>query len=427
MKSLLSLVFILQLISRILNTPDIDLPECKKLPKGCKLKQYFIGKTKTIGHFLVCHKLSQSSEFNEKMINDSRVCQFENTRFLFQLSKSEILDTQFDFEKVIEFSLNFLGNTYVLFTNLKGISLSYFQKNSKKFYDLIVLLVFYHSDIQFFIHGSKVNSCNGLALNNSISIFQYISPGKIRFIMENVKFKQPICPLVFKNTSFVYFIVTYQINTFYRTNKLSFAEHKSIDDIDLGIDVQKVYLDRSFNLDLDKTILNEEVFKSINSLYINGQLNSIQRGLLKSFKKLNFIELDALHWRRLVHKEGISWIQELNSDVRISYKSNYQVEGNQIGMHFIIILNNQPQNRIFYYYFHFDRFFPDEDFCIYKSFPFEQYILLKLSKARKQGNLTCTSFWLIQYLNWFPTEDEYENSIYKRLGKIIESNLIRLT
>ena len=53
-----------------------------------------------------------------------------------------------------------------------------------------------------------------------------------------------------------------------------------------------------------------------------------------------------------------------------------------------------------------DLAFPDEDFCVYKDFPFDKLVILmqicnsdELTELIKTEEFTCTYLWLIQYMD----------------------------
>lgn len=220
--------------------------------------------------------------------------------------------------------------------------------------------------------------------------------------MINIKFKHSICPLVFRNTSFQVFVLNDQIKTFYRQNLLQFSNlNKSLIDVDLGISINEAYFENFIGIDLDERFLNPQVFKSIVLLSLRDRLNSIQPELFRSFKNLKNVQLGAIIWKQFVHQQGISWIKELNSDVKIIYESNKQLANNSKERLILIGLIDFYGLGLYAKFSLFKDVFPEEDFCLYISFPFDQLIVLLLNQGVKQGKPTCTFLWVIQYLEWF--------------------------
>ena len=63
------------------------------------------------------------------------------------------------------------------------------------------------------------------------------------------------------------------------------------------VSLQLVY---SYDIDLDSTLLNKDVFQFIKTVYNEGQLKSIQNGVFESFSKLYLIAFDY-HIKKLVY------------------------------------------------------------------------------------------------------------------------------
>lgn len=399
--------------------------KCENVLNGCKIREYYFDQGKFILKYLICHKLSKSAGFGSEMIEDLGYCQFLETSFFFQLYHSEILDSRFDIIKIINFSRRIFDHRRIFITNLKGFALDYFQNNSHIIPNIenSFNLIAHSSKLQFFLNGSLVNGCHGLHLNNVNSIFQLI-PEKNRIFLRKPQLKHSICSIVFKNANFKLMLVSHQINTFYKKNVLSFDDHESFKHVDLGIRVNQVIFEKFINLDLDETVLNKQVFVSIYDLYLDGRLSTIQQGLLKSFKKLKRLELSVQHWKRFVHKQGIRWIEELNSDLIVNYEPNKMVDiKNKNIMYFELCLKNTREKGLYTDYFRYDSVFPNEDICLYKKFPFKQYIILIFNSELALGNMTCTYSWIIQYVEWFP-DSGFVIKTYKRMINSAKGKLI---
>lgn len=378
---------------------------CKKLPNGCRLKSYYYEQSSNLLSFMLCHRLSQSFDFDNKTMNEMKKCKKSYANLLFQLYPSQILDSRYDFKKSIEFSLSVLGRYHVMFTNLKGISLNYFNNHSQQVRNKPFYLIIYHSKFQFFLQNSPINRCNDLKKENVNSIFQITSPlYKNLLKLINVQFKNSLCPLLFRNASFEYYIVFYMMNTFYRKNQQSFSQLESNTNENLGIQISELYFEKILNLNVDETLINKHVFRSINSLSLIGDINSIQQDLLGFFKKLKRIHFAGFKWRDLVNKKnGINWIKNLNSDVEFSFNSKEKMPNHLKEKRIAILLNNYQEKNTFTDLSRGtpDAIFPEEDFCLYKSFPFNQLIILINYLILNKKYMSCTNAWLNQYLEWF--------------------------
>jgi len=187
------------------------------------------------------------------------------------------------------------------------------------------------------------------------------------------------------------------INTFYKKNILRFTNESKTQEFNSKIAI--IEFDKVEKIDIDSSILNELIFENINCLFISGEVLSIQKGLLRSFKKLNQLSLGPYYARKLFQR-GISWIHDLNSDIKIDIKNISEVSAARI-FYFEILTSfaetlghysdKSMQSTLYV--------FPDEDFCIYKDFPFDQLVILQFYHSDEHE--TCTFMWLIQYYKYY--------------------------
>ncbi len=197
---------------------------------------------------------------------------------------------------------------------------------------------------------------------------------------------------------------------FYKKNILQFTSDNCT--VDIGSNVYYVAFENAEKIDLNSSILNEHVFKNIGTLGLWGEFKAIQIGLLKSFKSIKNVVLDHLFSRQLFHRVGIQWIFDLNADVNLDGKNKSLYYSGMIWRspwsvtniwHYI---NNEEGLQHYFDQrlqltvpFFLDinmRIFPDEDFCLYVDFPFNQWISMEIMSPQK-NSLSCTYLWLRQY------------------------------
>ncbi|RNA41825.1 hypothetical protein BpHYR1_040018 [Brachionus plicatilis] len=112
---------------------------------------------------------------------------------------------------------------------------------------------------------------------------------------------------------------------------------------------------------------------------IFGEINSIQEDLLDHLPLLKFIILDGQNARKLFNKIGINWIKKLNKKIHIN-SLDYAKVYNQTNKIAYLMIYYKIQDYVTDYYeffepiFNLNNTFPDEDFCIYKDFPFDQLV-----------------------------------------------------
>jgi len=233
--------------------------------------------------------------------------------------------------------------------------------------------------MNFYKGDEKVKSCQDYDEKNISeinSIFQITNPTKnIRINLHNCEFKEKMCPIVFKNSDMDTLSLSNLANTFYKKKLFQFD---SLEFRDLGAKIRELELDNVLNIDLDASLLNPSVFEMTDSLFVYGSVNSVSNDLIKSLKNLKKIEFLVPYARKVFHKNGIDWIKEKNKDLNVNMSNFTEVEKN-IKKAFLISIS--------FYDFNYERIsivFPDEDFCIYKDFPFNQlvYFILFISTLR---------------------------------------------
>ena len=113
------------------------------------------------------------------------------------------------------------------------------------------------------------------------------------------------------------------------------------------------------------------------------------------------------YWRKLF-RNGIEWTYDLNSDIRVNLSDpdmiKKHVDDNlfiQIRAYFIEI---EYSEGIFPFYF------PNEDFCLYAKFPFEQMILVGLTIITEY-DWPCTLVWLLNVKHFMQIDNNTEESV----------------
>jgi len=147
-------------------------------------------------------------------------------------------------------------------------------------------------------------------------------------------------------------------------------------------------------------MLNPSVFRSLGDLTVWGFVNSISGNDINQIKSLRSIELENIYFKSLIHKNGINWIKEINSDLNVNLRM-----GNQKMLYLnhtfeIIILS---QSFLTFELFKIKYLFPVEDFCLYRDFPFNQLIILTTPNTNlnlvntNKLNKYCTYLFIVQY------------------------------
>jgi hypothetical protein len=221
-----------------------------------------------------------------------------------------------------------------------------------------------------------------------------------------------ICPLVFRNSNVGDFIVYNLIRSHLKTNVLKFLndETTTTKGVELNSNIGGLYLRQVENIDVDVSIVDEEVFKRIETLEIYGKINSFQVDLFEGrFKEVHNIRLFLKDPSDLFHRIGIDWIKHINSGVNVSLENRVQrhLSNDEEKLLCEIQINLISVDEFFENVF--EKFYPDTDFCVFSDFPFQQLVFIYswnffFLDANNQMHLTCTYLWLAQF---YPIYTEY--------------------
>ena len=341
---------------------------------------------------------------NEFMKNKSKKCFTESNNILFEWPKKTeliILDKSFNVSNLIVYSTYF-SSTVMHFLNLNGFEINLSERNgsimrTNRNVNEIACVV---CTMNFYTIGKLIKSCGDILESNStvMSIFQ-IDVKQI--VIDSSEFPNALCPLVFKNTNISALFMIGLVDSFYKRNALRFT-----DDVfnDLNSKIVNLFFEKAENINLDLKLLNPYVFKNVVWIRTRGAIKTIDKHIFSTFKDLMFIDFDPAYFRKMIHQNGIDWIKEINSNVTFNFSSK-------------TIINDFYRYKLRYIYIKYDGFiqhapfykvFPDEDFCVYKDFPFEQLVILmqycstnRLLIQENKEDFTCTYLWIAQYFELY--------------------------
>ena len=281
-----------------------------------------------------------------------------------------IFDKRFNVTNMFRFTLYLKKEMHVKFWGVNG-----FDMNSMDYLPnppFIQFIILSKCRIQFYHNKKRMNSCHDILMSNSTirSIFQIrldvastlntnIYNG---FILDNVDFKNKMCPLLFHNAKSKSIVLTDIVDRFYKKNVLSFSNETYAK---LNSNISFLQLHKAHGINLDLNLLHPSVFKCLKKIFIpSGSLNSIDGDIFKSLKELIAIEMDPIILRKINHKQGIAWIRKINHIQTIRNKNSQSIK------HIVLETYMTKQRE------RMPEIFPDKDFCIYVDFPFIQLILI---------------------------------------------------
>ena len=325
-KSLLYAFYFMAQIEMLLFTFDCNLPNnCFIQPQKYDVNQYNYEKDLINVDFkaIKC-KITKEFRFrftkNHFMKNESSFCEVNNNRtktedFIFEWPKKHelILDNRFDMENMMSYFLYFKWNVVIEFVNLRGVEInlnSSLMENNPS----VSIVYCISCKLNFYTNGKLIKSCRDILASNSTvtSIFQIKLNDMKTFGIYNSDFPTDLCPLVFKNANIESLYLLGLTETFYKKSTLKF----SIDVFyNLNSTIYQIVLEKVENINLDLTILNPSVFSELQEIQIIGAVKTIDKTIFTTLNQLNIINFSSAHFRKIVHKNGIDWIIEINKNL----------------------------------------------------------------------------------------------------------------
>lgn len=288
-------------------------------------------------------------------------------------------------------------------TNLKAIDVNLFDIQDINSEDDKIIetkrisrLEFINTRLSFYIDGMRTSSCqdfNKSNLLNPRSLFQ-IRPdyGVDQVIFVNGDFKDVLCPLVFKNAKISDLFIIGMFNLFFKKNVLTFSKIPQ-NSTYLNSAIYSITMFRTQQIDLDLNFLNPDVFRELNSIYAYSHINSIYKDLFLYIRNVDYLQIEAQYARRMMHN-GVEWMNNINNDIKVNLSNLDEVVSHFEERKYVKIRFFRDQTVY--------EVFPDEDFCLYKDFPFDQLVMIvQYFENEEKFEFTCTFLWLIRYYSTF--------------------------
>ena len=430
------MIFLVLLIFSFSIASPLNDPKCGRLSNGCELKSYYCDNYEnfTICNMFVCDRIDLNFQFDETEMDLISNCYYNSSEVrdainnvYFQLSKPSILDGSFDLLN----NDNFLSSnesrimnndddnlyTKLTFRYVKGFEVGLFNYRNNT-----IRIDFYYSNLDFYINQSLIRSCEDIEnlseypkyIFDSLSASYDNCYNEFRFY--NCEYKTKICPLIIGRNmalnKFAYLKFIGIQNTFHKSNFPRFQPISNSSSND-NITFLSLKLLNMQNIELNSDILNEYLFSKIIVLGLFGDIVSIQKGLLKSFKGLNHIEIDPLSIRKLMH-HGIDWIFDLNSDINVDiYNHSLASDIIEVEICVNIDITSSHDQGVDIGKLNYNDIFPDEDFCLYARIPIQQLIFIYFKTyGIEEKDYSCTSLWILRnmrisfdFCNWLREYD----------------------
>ncbi|CAF1045858.1 unnamed protein product [Brachionus calyciflorus] len=338
------------------------------------------------GYQLVC----KNFEIDKKILTSNKTDYKQIGKIYYRLSEERILNED------LLIGINFFkslkkkdSNFY--FKNLLGFDLNLFNKierNNSMLYSFFI----YNSKIDFYNRTARLSTCIPFYPENKLNL-NIIS---LYFLNFN-KFISKLCPFYFDNFEIDELNFNYLADSFYSKNKVSFT--KINESNKLNIQVETLSIGSCENLDINSDIINFQMFKSTSEFRFYGKIKNIESNIFSALTSLKFIMIDIYYSRQLLQNSQIRWIKSLNENLQIN---DSQFENFTDHIKFVLI--SQKFYTEFYYKKDLYHLFPDEDFCIYRDFPFNKMVLLSINDNTPNNykiKYTCTFLWIAQNYSFY--------------------------
>ena len=389
--------------------PNKEIIDQCELPDRCKWLKKDQARTEET---ITCNGLN--STFNTNKCNISSEINNEKSNFyiinlvlLLKYKQDYVLNNGFNMHEIIEYAKP-LAQLYIKFIELKGFrfDLALQIENNKTYFE------FYDMEFGIFNQqGDLIRNCREYkkAIGNLTRGFiKKDSHNFINVNFINTQFRNSLCALQLKNAKIGILKLNYLVNSYYKRNVINFLD----DDIDnngsLNSEIFRYVVDNFYGLDLDWKLINRDIFKKSKEFHFDGVINSIQNDVFRSFEKLRLIRFNPIFLLNLIRKQGIDWIKSINMGIKSNLTNSEMI--NNIDMEKSVEIKFVIMNVFDFLYNNKAQLFYDEDFCLFKDFPFEQLIIINVNLMIKQDklDLSCTTLWLVQY---YPIYYKYSKTL----------------
>ena len=293
------------------------------------------------------------------------------------------------------FETKLTDNYNILLQNLNSFNLlSNPFTNLRKKGNLLEL-----DDLNFEFYSSNNQQLSAQCLFLTDLDFKPLFSSFDTLFLENVKFTDRVCPLVFQNA----IIKRFLINSLSVDNNLIFTalidglnKTNNVSDLNSNIEALEVY--RSGLRYLEKSLLNEYVFKNLKQFIYHSSTSSlaIQNNLFQNFQKLKEFSLFIPDLGSYLKRENFEWVLSLNSDVYINTDNITQLEDpSNKEKQFKLVMNDASEKYTF----------PNKDFCFFKDFPHYKSVF-PIIKSAPNLECSCSLLRLTQFAAFYKDTEE---------------------
>lgn len=463
---LFTYLFLLMFLNKASDSKNI----CRRLPNGCLLESNLYSRKVGRKQKYVCSNLNANFEFDLDKLKKTTNCNttslatniFDQTIY-FSPNKRSIINNKFHLSELVHFIDESVGlstgeSFYLDFRNIKGFDLASFKPQPANLFWGFPILTFFSSSLSFYVNKTRIDSCEKFqaASNPTGSIFHAFPKTSLpSIIFYGMSHRTPICPLIFSRSiqALSFFNL---VDTFYKTNVPRFIDLNRTSTPDIGSSVSDLYIYDFDILRLDRNLINFYVFHNLTKLYLIGEIRSLETGLMRNFRFLKELVFADLAFLKFSRRHGLSWMRDLNYGVRVNLSDISQFVAkrrkrrnvaivfnstaadlfekntfkfNSVYIRLIKWYNNLKENVYEFKKLQSASFvYFDEDFCLFKDFPFENLVVIqpKFLYFRLSPNVSesCTHLWLVRYFEIYGLLNyDYFRSLNVKKIKILREHI----
>lgn len=311
-----------------------------------------------------------------------------------------ILDNSLNMSKILDLVFTSADDRGVMFYDLQGLDLNIIDMWKPRY---LSLYAFERFKFDFYYNGQPFDlSCNNpywqLNISTMTNIFTYFPSIEIK--IANSKFPPEVCPLVFNNAD-LNILSIYSGALYFDTNSYPFLDQ-------ITNHVFKYSIRYMYKFDITNKSLHSSVFRGLTVFEVEScSIQRIQTDVFRGLNELKNVYLMLINLRSFFHLNGIDWMYYLN----VNYQtSNFYLANSPDALRRVLFLSVELWIQIhlndhdlypveFFPYFEYR--FPDEDFCLFASFPHENLIVPKLVNSYGSLNCSCTMKWIMKYIPFY--------------------------
>lgn len=217
-----------------------------------------------------------------------------------------------------------------------------------------------------------------------------------------------MCTFYFKDVEINKLELENMIDTFVKREVIYFERAESFKNLKLNSNVYIIDFVNAYNIRIDASLVNQDIFSSLTCICVSGQINMIDGSIFKSFAQINTLDLKLDGEQQFWHSSNNKWLSSLNV-----------IALNESKMPATNLMFNLYLKKGIYQY-------PDEDICLFKHLNPKQLVKTELKLFDVSfPDPTCTLIHLYSNnLPEFKRQFVFKNSSFKNFSILCKNKSI---